>query len=191
MKRISSFLFVLLLVFQCTLPAYALENNIQALPETMIGYATDSNRQVHEITGYLVETQTPFTFNGTYSATYAYDVSMTSTADAPDSGFASHVYLTVYYKVRDGQYYLLTRVSGYWEIQDYNVIVTNAQVEYVCGPYGGCDPINVSNNFNLYTGYTDYTEDDGSMSQVKAKLTLTYQMGSSRTWTFTLNNSVL
>lgn len=191
MKRSALFLLSLLLVFQLTLPAHAIEANALTIPSTMIGYATDDNGNSYELIGELVETTVPYSLNGTYSATYAYDVSMTSTADSPDSGFASHVYLTVYYKLRDGNYYLLTAVSGYWEIQDYNATVTSSTVDYVCGPAGGIYGVSVSNNFYISTGFTEFTDATADFYQVRARLHLTYQMGTSRTWSFTLNNNIV
>ena len=115
---------------------------------------------------------------------------MTSTADSPDSGFSSHVYLTVYYKLRDGKYFLLTKVSGYWDIEDYRVTVTSSTLDYKCGAGSGVFGVNVSNHFTVATGFTQFTEDQGIYAQVSARLHLTYKMGTSRTWSFTLDNNV-
>lgn len=156
----------------------------------MTGYIVDDLGNTTTVTGKLVNTIAPYSANGEYAATYAYDVSMTSTADSPDSGFSSHVYLTIYYKLRDGRYYLLTRISGYWNIEDYRVTVTSSTLDYVCGAQGGVYGVNVSNNFSVATGFTNYTEDNGIYSSVGARLYLTYKMGTSRTWSFTLDNYV-
>lgn len=194
MRKIFSFLLAVVLISTAPMSVYArstnglLDTGTNITHPTMIGYATDDEGNTYEIIGRLVDTVTPYSTNGVYTSTYAYDISHTDTADAPDSGYVSHVYLTVHYTLRDGNYYLLTNVSGYWDIQDYNASVTSANVEYICGQSGL--QRNVSNNFSFATGFTTFTDCDNNGCTVGARLNLTYKIGSSRTWNFTLNNIV-
>lgn len=194
MRKLCALLLAAIMIFTMPMSAYATSlisaphnPGIVAVP-TMIGHATDENGNTYEVIGTLVETIVPRSTNGTYASTYAYDISHRDTADAPDSGYVSHVYLTVHYKLRDGNYYVLTNVSGYWDIQDYNATVTNANVEYICGQTGLTR--NVPNNFSFATGFTTFTDCDDSGCTVGARLNLTYKIGSSRTWTFSLPNMV-
>lgn len=190
MKKLFTLVLCMALVGSAIIPARAEEPVHATLPEVMTGYVVDNQGNTTEVIGELVNTVVPYSANGEYAATYAYDVSMTSTADSPDSGFSSHVYLTVYYKLRNGQNYLLTKVSGYWDIEDYRVTVTKSTLDYVCGANGGVTGVSVSNHFTVTTGFTNFTEDNGTYAQVAARLHLTYKMGTSRTWSFTLNNNV-
>ena len=181
---------VILFVIGLAIPVSAAENEFPVLRDTMIGYATDEDGNRYEIIGELVETSTPRSIGENYSATYAYDVSKVTTADSADSGNASHVYLTVYYTLRDGQYYLLTAVSGRWEILDHQASVISSTISYSCHPYEYAHNVPVTNNFYKNTGFTLFTEDNGVYSIVGATLHLQYLIGSSRTWTFDLQNNV-
>ena len=193
MRKLCALLLATIMTFTVPMSAYATSSYTIYNPEivvapTMIGHATDENGNTYEIVGTLVDTIAPRSTNGTYVSTYAYDISHTNTADAPDSGYVSHVYLTIRYTLRDGNYYLLTNVSGHWDIQDYNASVTNATVEYICGQSGLSR--NVSNNFSFATGFSTFTDCDASGCTVGARLNLTYKIGSSRTWTFSLPNII-
>ena len=46
----------------------------------------------------------------------------------------------------------------------------------------------VSNNFNIATGFTTYIMEDDIGSMIGASLTLNYLIGTSRRWSFTLDN---
>lgn len=85
----------------------------------------------------------------------------------------------------------MTSISGYWEIQDSRVSVTESKIDYISGVKQFKNDIKASNHFNKTTGFTEYTEDDGTFSDVGAELKLKYLMGDSRTWSFSLNNFVL
>ena len=188
-KVLVTLLAVLLLV-SLSIPVSADQYLQSEIPSELKGYATDNEGNTVEIIGRLVDTVAPRSIDGTYASTYAYDITMTTTAEGPDSGYASYVYLTVHYTKRDGSYYLLNAVSGSWEIHDYNVTVTSSTISYSCHPYEHAYNVPVSNGFYKATGFTLFTTDDGSFSTVGATLYLTYQMGSSRTWTFALPNNV-
>ena len=188
--RFLSLLVVIFCIVGLTIPVSAAENGTPCLREEMIGYATDEDGNRYEIIGELVDTSTPRSIGGSYSATYAYDVSRVNTADSADSGNASHVYLTVHYILRDGQHYLLTAVSGRWVISDHQASVISSTISYSCHPYENAHNIAVPNDFYRETGFTLFTPDNGTYSAVGATLHLRYLIGNSRTWTFDLQNNV-
>lgn len=191
MKKLLSVVLLLFLLIQIIPTVYADETHVIPIPDTMTGYVIDDHGVKREIVGKLVSTVAPQSLNGKYASTYAYDVSMSSNADAPDSGFSSHVYLTVYYLLRDGQYYLLTNVAGHWDIEDYRVTVTESTIDYVCSASGNVTGRHVSNHFNVDTEFEKFTDATADFYQVRARLNLTYKMGTSRTWKFTLNNNII
>lgn len=160
------------------------------VPDTMVGYAIDEDGNRYEIIGELVNTTMPRTSDGVHSATYAYDIQDYNEIYHSDDGYSSTVYLTVYYTIRDNFHYLLTAVSGHWVIHDYRVSVIDSKVTYASGVYHRVANAPVSNNFYINTGFTNFTEDNGSYSTVGATIYLTYLMGSSRTWTYELQNKV-
>ena len=91
--------------------------------------------------------------------------------------------------------YLLTRVSGYWEISAQKVSVESAKLSYGCS---GTFPspttqsvtdISVNNYFDISTGFTDYVVPD-VLAVMGANLTVNYLMGTSRRWSFTLTNNL-
>lgn len=117
------------------------------------------------------------------------------TVDAPDDGYASHVYLTISYKTQNTPTeYLLTGVSGRWTIEDPNVAVLSTSLTY---GYSGWFPAyagqnktieNVSNPFSYSTGFSSYIVSQGAV--MGTNLTLNYLMGSTRKWSFTLVNNL-
>ena len=193
MKRTIALLMALCMIFLTPLSAHATEL-AGSSPKKMIGYFTDENGNTTEIIGELISTQNTNARTGTFSATYQYKIpraSGSNTVDSPDSGYSSHVYLTVHYQIKDGLFYLLTAVSGYWEIQDSRVSVISSTVDYTCMQSQSHYNRPVNNNFYFTTGFTNYTPDNGTYSNVGAHLHLTYLMGTSRTWSFTLSNFIL
>lgn len=119
-----------------------------------------------------------------------------TTIDSPDDGYASHVYLTISYAMRNTPTeYLLTSVSGRWTIEDPKVAVLSTTLKY---GYTGWFPAyacesetitNVSSNpFSYNTGFTSYILEDGAV--MGANLTINYMMGASRRWSFTLTNNL-
>lgn len=118
-----------------------------------------------------------------------------TSVDSPDSGYVSHVYLTINYKMRNTPTeYLLTSVSGSWTIEDPNVAVLSTSLTYGCSGWFPAIATqedtknNVSNPFSYNTGFSKYIIADGAV--MGANLTLNYLMGSSRKWSFTLTNNL-
>ncbi len=117
-----------------------------------------------------------------------------STIYEPDDGYSSTVYLTINYTTRnDGAEYLLTSVSGYWDIHDWRVSVESAFLSYGCTSYASLitqsiRDVAVGNDFDITTNFSQYIpEQYGVMG---ANLTVNYLMGTSRRWSFTLTNNL-
>ena len=133
------------------------------------------------------------------AVTYRYDVPVpkaggSTTVHDNDGALASTVYLTISYNTRNTPTeYLLTGVSGYWTISDSRVSVKSAYASYGCSgrfpQYTVQSKTNVSvkNHFSLKTGFKDYVIGD-TLAVMGASLKVNYIMGSTRTWSFTLNN---
>lgn len=133
------------------------------------------------------------------AVTYRYDVPVpkaggSTTVHDNDGALASTVYLTISYNTRNTPTeYLLTGVSGYWTISDSRVSVKSAYASYGCSgrfpQYTVQSKTNVSvkNHFSLKTGFKDYVVGD-TLAVMGASLKVNYIMGSTRTWSFTLNN---
>ncbi len=197
MKKTLASILALAFCFAVCMSAYAIDVEPYAAAPTMTGYLYDDEGNCVEVTGYLVETNNiaPLSAERNTSLTYAYYLSSTdfsNTASEPDSGYSSTVYLTINYTTRPIENYtesLLTSVSGSWEIHDSRVSVTSANVSYSCIGLGTAyqsGSSSVSNNIPISTGFTRYaSEVDQTLG---ATLTLKYLMGTSRTWTFTLQN---
>lgn len=141
-------------------------------------------------------------YNSDKSITYRYNLPSVARAGASstvhdnDGGYASTVYLTISYDSKGSpSTYLLKQVSGYWLVSDPNVSVTSAKLNYGCtGTFPtpttqSVTGVSVSNYFTKNTGFTDYIS-DAYGAVLGANLTLTYKMGSSRTWSFTLTNNL-
>ena len=191
MKRVVSCLLALVMTLIMPLTVFAADGEILSdVPATMQGVLTDSVATNSE--------------DGVASLTYEFDVPMvqaaptngSTTVDSADGGNASRVYLTIGYSMQNTPTeYKLTSVSGRWTLEDSRVSVTSASLTYGCS---GLFPVtvtqtgsreHVSNPFSISTGFKSYVV--GAYCGVMgAHLTLTYLMGSSRTWTFTLDNTL-
>ena len=199
-KKFLSLLLALAMCLSLSVPAQAAATDTKpnTLNPNVAGVLTTEDGSQLLIEGALVSTLVKR--NGDCEATYQYSIpaaftrgSGTSSMDEIDSGYASHVYLTLHYNHRNNQTeYLLTRVSGYWVILDSSATVESAFLTYACN----CGNIgqyvwdrSVSNNFNIATGFTTYVENYGS-GNLGAQLTLNYLIGNSRRWSFTLNNTL-
>lgn len=161
----------------------------------------DDGTQI-EVEGEIVNTASTLDDHSDQSVTYRYNlpsvsrVGGSSTIHDNDGGYASTVYLTISYDIKGNpSTYLLKQVSGYWLVSDPNVSVTSAKLNYGCT---GIFPVpttqsvigvSVSNYFTRNTGFTDYVS-DAYKAVLGANLTLTYKMGSYRTWSFTLTNNL-
>lgn len=196
-KLVALFLSALLILTPCV--AFAQESvNVPCSP--IVGYLADDEGNIIEVPGFIVESASVNSSSGDASVTYGFNVPLSSgstgsgeyTESSPDSAYESHVYLTIYYKTRNNNSeYLLTSVSGYWEIEHpYNTSVTSASVRYGCSDLVTTQSQlrSVGNNFSFNTGFSTYiTKAAGVMG---ANLTLKYLMGTSRKWTFTLTNNL-
>lgn len=205
-KRFTSLFTALALLSAMTAPAVAVEENAlevnQATPgPIVVGILTDDRGDEYEIAGVLVENAYSaygMTPQEEISATYRFDVptltagDLTSTKDGPDTGYASHIWLTISYRTRfgnTGMEYLMTGASGHWTITDPNVLVKSTNL--VCGCSGGITSqttlpgCSVTNPFDVPTGFKYYVPDNGGI--LGAILTLEYMMGT-RTWSFEMKN---
>ena len=192
--------FAVLLVFAIGLTmgtaALAADLDQGTIAQRMTGYLYDDAGNCVEVIGRLVETNVMALSNANESIAATYEFNLKSTTfnsnpvSSPDSGYSSTVYLTVNY-YRNGSSYLLSSVSGSWVIEDSRVSVTSASLYYFCvdGQHSLQNGSrSVSNNFYVGTGFSTYVS--GAGLAVGAQLTLTYLMGTSRSWTFTLPNYV-
>lgn len=135
---------------------------------------------------------------GEINVTYAFDLATSPeyelTAHSANSGYASTVYLTIGYKYAEEWMCLLTSVSGYWVISDPKASVESASVHYECTglgqPASQSQTRSVSNNFSINTGFSTYVFENDIYSTIGASLTVNYLIGTSRRWSFTLNNSL-
>lgn len=195
MRKVLSVLLVLACLMMGT-TAFAADLGQETIPQTMTGYLYDDEGNCIEVIGHLVETNSisMFSMDDNLSATYEFNLLATSfqsnPVSSPDSGYVSTVYLTVNYYV-DGGSYLLSSVSGSWTISDASASVTSAYVNYQCTDEDmsyQTGSRSVSNNFYVATGFSTYVSGRGV--SVGASLSLSYRMGSSRTWSFTLPNYV-
>jgi len=200
-KLLCTFLSVCI-IFSSSVYSYAseIESFESISPSVCTGILTSSNGEEYIIYGTKVDNEQRSISNNS-SITYRYDLPAsimatgTSSVNSPDSGYVSTVYLTVNYTHRNNQSeYLLTSISGSWVISDYQASVQSAYLNAGCN----CDlPLvsnqriedrAVSNNFYINTNFSTYiAQDYGIMG---AYLTLNYIIGSSRTWSFTLDNTI-
>lgn len=199
-KLISLFICLVIIITSLPISVYASDiNSTHEYQDAMEGILTSYDGNQYVITGTLISSDQQM-YSNTSSATYAYNIPASllssggsNTEYSPDSGYASTVYLTVYYSHRnDRTEYLLTRVSGYWIISDENASVESASVYYgySCdGPFiREYDTEDVNNYFSFSTGFTTYIPE--AFSAMGAHLTVNYLIGTSRRWSFTLTNLV-
>ncbi len=199
MKKLLSLLLAVLMVSMLPMATFAEGTDIK---KPAYGILTSEDGEQILIEGKVCESVQTYAGNAG-SITYEYAIpasvaratSSSTTVDAPDDGYASHVYLTVKYKTQNTPTeYLLTGVSGKWTIEDPKVSVLSTSLTY---GYSGFFPAyasqnktvnNVSNPFSYNTGFSSYILTDGAV--MGANLTLNYLMGSSRKWSFTLINNL-
>lgn len=205
MKKIISLILAMAMCLSLCVQTFAKENdgvNVENVPEMMGILRTDDGKE-YTIKGVLVSVA-PMSraANDACSATYRYDLPVSpqandsTTESDHDGAAASTVYLTIHYTHRNTPTeYLLTRVSGYWEISAQKVSVESAKLSYGCS---GTFPspttqsvtdISVNNYFDISTGFTDYVVPD-VLAVMGANLTVNYLMGTSRRWSFTLTNNL-
>ena len=197
-KRLAlliSFSMICMIVSNSTVAESFSEPLPERIPQSVVGYLQSDDCNTEIVKGELINLRCSSAPNH-FAATYAYTVTLehSNTVSGPDSGYSSTVFLTIEYITRNTYTeYLLTSVSGYWLISDDRVTVTDAELLYACSganplPVYQRDTVDVSNFFSQNTNFTSYiTEYLGTLG---ANLTLTYKMGTSRTWTFTLSNTL-
>lgn len=197
LKRLFSFIITLSLCL-CVLPLHSFAAEPINVPKTMSGYLTDDEGNVEIATGHLVDVPKTCADSDNVSATYAFDLYRSGksiTVDDTSAG-ASTVYLTI--NLSSTSYngmtlYCLDSVEGYWTISDSSVSVKSTYLTYGCSaifpkPKNQTGSRSVGNDFYVSTGFNSYAEP--YMGAIGATWKLTYQMGSTRTWTFTLQNNL-
>lgn len=198
MKKVFSLLLAVVMVLTCPITALAASVDSN---EPVYGVLMSEDGEQILIEGRVCDTmQTRTGDAGSVTYEFAIPASVartngSTTVDSPDSGYASHVYLTISYKMQNTPTeYLLTGVSGSWTIEDSNVAVLSTSLTYGCTgwfpAYASQEDTktNVSNPFSYSTGFSKYIIADGAV--MGANLTLNYLMGSSRKWSFTLTNNL-
>ncbi len=206
-KKVFSMFLAIMMLCPIITPVYAIEIEKPTIkiPPAMRGVVTDMDGNQYVVEGVLVETLQPQN-NGEISATYRYDVPMRAatgsiTEEGIDGGYCSRVYLTIYFNrdiYEDNEAvntYLLTRVSGEWELSVSNTRIESAYLSYTCTsviPHisQSAFDVEVDNNFNVYTGFTRYVPETPA-ALVSASLTVNYIMGTTRRWSFTLINELI
>ena len=197
MKKTLASILALAFCFVIGMPAYAVDAEPYVAAPTMTGYLYDDEGNCIEVTGYLVEMGMVCAYdenNEVIAATYAFrSPPFNSTVSGPDSGYSSTIYLTNYYS-QNGYQYKLDAVSGYWVISDSRVSVTSATLSYYSTAMNTSiaqrvDNVPVSNNFYVNTGFTEYGYATEAYT-IGSRLTLSYLMGTSRMWTFAMENTL-
>lgn len=154
---------------------------------SVIGQKVDLLQEVNEFSAW-----SPSEGSATYVFSLYADPSYTLTANEMDGSLSVRVYLTIKYTTRNSPTeYLLTNVSGSWEILDSRVSVTKAVLDYGCsGFYPSYTQQSaskeVSNGFNCDTGFTKYVVAEGGV--LGSYLTLDLLMGQTREWDFRIKN---
>ena len=147
-----------------------------------------------------IRVETPFRYSldeeiTTYEFTLYGNPEYVLSGNQTDGSESIKVYLNIHYKTQPNgknSEYLLTRVTGNWEMLDSRVSVTNASVSYGCSDTGHSQNGEkaVGNNFSVDTGFNGYILPEmGGICG--ASLTTNLKMGSTRTWTFVMKNNVV
>lgn len=201
-RILSVLLIAAILMNSALIPISAAAEVVPTVGNIAYGYLTDENGNAEVVEGRLINTVAPASIGGAAKRTYAFDLYETEnilTAKGKDGALSSIVYLTIEYLETD-EYpasYLLTAVSGHWEIKVSNVQIESATLNYGCSGTGRevhsallsqTNTLPVQNYFSYNTGFDKYVCDFGFAANVGAYLDLHYLMGTTRRWTFTLNN---
>ena len=175
--------------------AYASTEEVASSSE---GYLISDTGETVFVKGIRVET--PFRYSldeeiTTYEFTLYGNPEYVLSGNQTDGSESIKVYLNIHYKTQPNgknSEYLLTRVTGNWEMLDSRVSVTNASVSYRCSDTGHSQNGEkaVGNNFSVDTGFNGYILPEmGGICG--ASLTTNLKMGSTRTWTFVMKNNVV
>lgn len=124
----------------------------------------------------------------------------TQSNTAWDDSISVYGYITVAYNSRpagiDGRNteYLLTNVSGGWEISDHSVSLSNRRVAYTCQYIMDISQITsqkpTSNTFSYNTGYSVYVPDDGVSSVLGANSSVDLAHGTSSKWSLSVEANI-
>ena len=147
-----------------------------------------------------------------HSKTYVYCVSPeyitpytngnTQTNGGWDSTYSVYGSVTVTYNTRPhdnsvAEEYLLTKVSGSWEIKDRSVSISDRFVAYTCQGVGEQSQITqktpTSNSFSYSTGYKNYVTDDTISTIVGAHSEVTLKRGiyDTHPWSLVVNANLV
>lgn len=200
MKKLLSIILICIFCFS-SIQVYAMDNSkINVYPDKIIGkLISDTGESIPVIGNKVYESNNSILNNmDENSATYMFELystrgSSSLTTNDTDGSISVRAYLTIKYVTKnEPTEYLLTNVSGYWNILDDRVSVKNAELVYGCSgvfpsPTTQTDTKTVNNYFNYNTGFTNYIiRDYGVMG---ANLTLDLKMGT-RQWDFFLENNL-
>ena len=204
MRKVFCLLLVALLCIPCNLSVSAVEQESNKVSNKNYGILTTEDGTQYVIEGILVEESVRSNNNEDRSVTYKYDIPAVRASGGSsevfenDGGYVSTVYVTVHYESRNVPVeYLLTKVTGRWEIRDSRVSVESAELDYGCNGYfpeavntQSVFGVPVGNNFSKTTGFKKYVSIDVG-AVIGANLTVNYLMGTSRRWSFTLQNTLV
>jgi hypothetical protein len=201
MKLIKLILAICLCSF-CCVTGYAEEEEKTSIEQNApVGVLVDEFGNEYFVEGKEINSLSVNTrSSNSGSKTFEYTLSNVTRASGnntindTDGSISVRVYLTIYYSYQ-GSNYLLTAVSGYWTFLDNGVEVTSSRVSYGCSDGGVTQSIegrSVSNHYYINTGFNTYVS--SSMGAMGQNLTLGLKMtnpnGTSRTWTFYIENNL-
>lgn len=200
-KKLLSSLFTLILLLSIiSIKVSASEILISPMPQTIKATLISDTGEFFNVEGEKINVfTTPYCIraydeSATYKFTLYSNRSNSLTASESDGSMSVIVFITINYETRNTPTeYLLTSVSGHWDIEDKRVSITNAELTYGCSgffpfPTTQTETKNVSNNFYYSTGFSNYiTQYKGVMG---ANLNLDLQMGTTRRWSFFMSNNL-
>jgi len=167
MKKIICFIMICTIIL-LPLQVEALELEETNKQEVIVGTLVSDDGSIEQVSGHLINTRAFSSINDksdTLESTYAFDLysraNNTLTTEEMDGSYSVRVYLTIEYTTQNTPTeYLLTNVSGYWEILDSLVSVTDAElIHQLCsancyGAFGDMvyemDKPYLYNNFHIF-----------------------------------------
>ncbi|WP_105205031.1 hypothetical protein [Neobittarella massiliensis] len=194
MRKLTAILLGAAILFTGAAPVRAGGTAVQRTPPAAAtAYLTDRDGNTQRIAGQLVEGPTGGGQAG--EQTYAFLLELrgpgeaSSTQSFEDDYGASRVYLHLTYK-NTGSSYLLTSVSGYYELQDSGVEVTSTALRYACA---GTDTVQtgVQRPSGAFCYATAFTEAVAGQGYVGATWTLNYYTDPEHHWSYTCEMRLL
>lgn len=200
-KTCCLFLSVILLMFSVPMNIFAAESSVSNVPKTVNATLVSDSGKIFNVIGEKVNNPIkPFSVDtNNESATYKFSLysnpEYTLTATKKDGSLSVEVFLTINYVSKNSPAeYLLTSVSGKWNIFDRRVSVSQADLTYGCiGRFPSLTNQHelvrdVKNNFSYQTGFSKYVINHDT-STMGANLEMKLSMGSTRHWNFSVNNN--